>query len=467
MPIRIEILSLVPEDKLVETVALFSASAADIITAINDNKNSESNKNTFTIESTFLGGSPAGSPITFDGKVSTFGGPDDLDVGPDEGLSLFDVGDVAANPDLFLPTQPPGTTGLARRLNPQAKYLACRWNLSVTPKSFLKMATTVVKVTNPANGRSENARAADTGPAVFTERVADLSPHLADALGLPTDGICHVEIPTPAGAQLSAGTGVAVGVNPATIDATIFPNDMKRKLVVMTTIDETTYWVINQIGPEAGGQSLLRRKDNHTEILLSDTTVFPVKASDKVPAVVAAELNKFISNQDAGPTGPAGTPPGPGEDVNAKVFATAKAFVGQDTRHVPDTEEGKLACAWAVNEVVRRAFGKPISMEEDGRSNGLTTGGIFAALKEHHTQVAGPSAGRIIISPTPPTGSVHGHVGIVGENSGGSVDNTEIFSNSSAAREFAQNHTIRTWKAFFSAQLHLEVLFFELRGDQF
>src|SRR5438876_5638449 len=99
MPIRIEILDLVPEDKLVETIALFSASAANIITAINDNKG------TFTIESTFFGGSPAGSPINFEGKMSHFGGPDDHGVGPAEGLSLFEAEDVAANPDLFLPTQ--------------------------------------------------------------------------------------------------------------------------------------------------------------------------------------------------------------------------------------------------------------------------------------------------------------------------------------------------------------------------
>src|SRR5215510_3385628 len=131
MPIRIEIMELVPEDKLVETIELFGASDADIVTAINDNKNR------FTIEATFFDGSPAGTPMVLEGKMSHFGGPNDDGVAPDEGLSLFDAGDVEANQDLFLLTQPPGTTGLARRLNPQAKYLACRWNLSLTPKSFL------------------------------------------------------------------------------------------------------------------------------------------------------------------------------------------------------------------------------------------------------------------------------------------------------------------------------------------
>ena len=228
MAVKIEILDLVPEDKLVETIELFGASHADIVTAINDDKG------TFTIEATFFGGSPAGSAITFQGKMSTFGGPNDDGVRSDEGLSLYGPGDVAANPDLFLPKQPPGTTGLARRLNPKAKYLACRWNLSITPKSFLRLNTTKVTVSNPRNGRSAQARPADTGPAVFTQRVADLSPGLADALGLKTNDICQVEIPTPAGTPFAAGTGVAMGVDPAEIDKIVFPKDMALSLVIVT-----------------------------------------------------------------------------------------------------------------------------------------------------------------------------------------------------------------------------------------
>jgi hypothetical protein len=53
---------------------------------------------------------------------------------------------------LFLPTPPPGTTGLGRRLNPDKYYFACRWNYNDTPREFLKRA--LARVENPANGRT-------------------------------------------------------------------------------------------------------------------------------------------------------------------------------------------------------------------------------------------------------------------------------------------------------------------------
>jgi hypothetical protein len=452
MPPHIFTLDKVAESKLIETIKKADDDNADIVTAVNDTHG------TFTVESTFMD-HPAGTSGTIIrvGKMSIFGGPGDTGVGPDEGLSLFEASDVAANSDLFLPAQPPGTTGLARRLNPQAKYLACRWDPDATPKSFLK--TTRVKVSNPANNRSEIARPADTGPDISTGRVADLSPGLADALGLKTDDTCRVEIPTPE-------TGVAVGVDLKAIDLTIFPPDMTRKLVIMTTSNGETYWVINQIGADEGGQSLLRHIGGKTEILFSDTTVFPIKVSDQVPAAVAAELNKAAPTLGPSPGGPPGPRPQPGDDINAKVFAKAATFVRQDTGNVPGTDHGNLACAWCVNEVVREALGKPISTDENG-GNGLGTDGIFDVLSRHHIQLASANdakPGTIIISPT--EGSQHGHVGIVGRNPGGAVDDTEIFSNSSTARKFAQNYTIGKWTTRYTGK-GLQVLFFALNVNQF
>ena len=48
------------------------------------------------------------------GKCSYFGGPEDTGVAADEGLAL--IADVDDAPQVFLPFQPEGTTGLARRL---------------------------------------------------------------------------------------------------------------------------------------------------------------------------------------------------------------------------------------------------------------------------------------------------------------------------------------------------------------
>ena len=112
----------------------------------------------------------------------------------DEGLALFTQADLQ-NPKysyLFLPTPPPGTTGLGRRLNPDKYYFACRWNYNDTPKEFLKRA--LARVENPSNGRAVDARVVDWGPNIATGRVADLSPGLAAALGLQTDDVVRITI---------------------------------------------------------------------------------------------------------------------------------------------------------------------------------------------------------------------------------------------------------------------------------
>jgi len=129
-----------------------------------------------------------------EGKMSTFGGPRDTGMSADEGLALFGSADLQ-DPKysyLFLPTPPPGTTGLGRRLNPEKYYFACRWNYTETPREFLKRA--LARVENPANGRAADARPVDWGPHPSTGRVADLSPGLAAALGLQTDDVVRITI---------------------------------------------------------------------------------------------------------------------------------------------------------------------------------------------------------------------------------------------------------------------------------
>jgi N-acetylmuramoyl-L-alanine amidase len=117
------------------------------------------------------------------GKVSWFGGPDDTGVSPDEGLAfIYDVDDA---PHLFLPDQPPGTTGLARRLDPNEYYLACRWDYNVYPKETLLNHAALVWA--PKTGKRFLAVPADWGPHIDTDRVADISPGLMEALGIKTD----------------------------------------------------------------------------------------------------------------------------------------------------------------------------------------------------------------------------------------------------------------------------------------
>lgn len=125
------------------------------------------------------------------GKGSTFGGPgdgpsagNDRDDWKSEGLALFSESDVLTNwGSLFLPASEwkPDLPGLARKLNPEAFYLAMRWDYDVTPKEHLRKVMCVV--TNKATGKRANARPADWGPNRTTGILVDMSPGLARFLG--------------------------------------------------------------------------------------------------------------------------------------------------------------------------------------------------------------------------------------------------------------------------------------------
>jgi N-acetylmuramoyl-L-alanine amidase len=130
----------------------------------------------------------------FEGKCSWFGGPDDDGVAPDEGLAF--IYEVEQAPHLFLETQPEGTSGLARRLDPNEYYVACRWNYDVTPKSMLADPTIQALVIAGGGAKRLLAWPADWGPHEDTGRAADISPGLMEALGIKTDD--QVEVIYPA-----------------------------------------------------------------------------------------------------------------------------------------------------------------------------------------------------------------------------------------------------------------------------
>jgi N-acetylmuramoyl-L-alanine amidase len=125
------------------------------------------------------------------GRVSSFGGPEDTGVDEDEGLAFIQK--IEQAPHLFLPFQPDGTTGLARRLNPYIHYLACRWDYSVTPHAMLLNQTALVRATS--TGASLEAFPADWGPHSSTGRIADISPGLMFDLGIETDDEVEIIFP--------------------------------------------------------------------------------------------------------------------------------------------------------------------------------------------------------------------------------------------------------------------------------
>lgn len=127
------------------------------------------------------------------GRASWFGGPTDQGVAPDEGLAFIYEVDTA--PHLFLPFQPTGTTGLARRLNPFVHYIACRWNYDEFPKEMLASQDFVAMVRGVKTGIGMRAFPADWGPHEDTGRVCDISLSLMEDLGIKTDDEVEVVFP--------------------------------------------------------------------------------------------------------------------------------------------------------------------------------------------------------------------------------------------------------------------------------
>ena len=132
------------------------------------------------------------SQLVLSGKVSHFGGPEDMGVSPSEGLAF--IHKIEDAPHLFLPYQPEGTTGLARRLNPHTHYIACRWDYQVTPHELLLSKQALVRV---PSGIELTAFPSDWGPHTSTGRIADISPGLMEDLSIQTDDEVEVIFPKP------------------------------------------------------------------------------------------------------------------------------------------------------------------------------------------------------------------------------------------------------------------------------
>lgn len=127
------------------------------------------------------------------GACSWFGGPEDTGVSPSEGLAFIYEVDMA--PDLFLDEQPEGTSGLARRLDPEEFFIAMRWDYSEISKTDLLRTICIVR--SPDTARAYWARPADWGPNENTGRVCDISRGLMTALGVETDDELEIVVIPP------------------------------------------------------------------------------------------------------------------------------------------------------------------------------------------------------------------------------------------------------------------------------
>lgn len=150
------------------------------------------------------------------------------------------------------------------------------------------------------------------------------------------------------------------------------------------------------------------------------------------------------------------SPPVP-VDARLRLYNEAVAAVGVlFSGDVTGTEGGRLGCAWAVNEIARRAIGKPLG-------GGLSTLKMDNALSHWASVVSADEAlpGDVIISPR--RGTTAGHVGVLLEP--GPNPAAVIASNSSlkATRgQFLRNYSLRSWNAELGTKRKLDVRIYRI-----
>jgi peptidoglycan L-alanyl-D-glutamate endopeptidase CwlK len=202
------------------------------------------------------------------GKMSTFGGPSDQGVAADEGLALIEPRDLSEwwFGRLFLSAQPANTTGLARRLNPDAFYIAMRWGDDGVKRETARRA--IFRLTNPKNGRTIFAQAADFGPGLETKRAVDMSPGAAQALDLTTDDSVEVEMleagPTRGQAVLVAEETSATPKDPRSEKniATLLPNVQPTMRTFLRELNER---LMREYGPGTIAQIISGTRTNEEQ----------------------------------------------------------------------------------------------------------------------------------------------------------------------------------------------------------
>jgi hypothetical protein len=235
----------------------------------------------------------------------------------------------------------------------------------------------------------------------------------------------------------------------------ILDPDLTHRVIARANLASATFLVIEQFS-DSGGQALVKLDSGRNPIILAtDTTIFPLQAG-LVPSSVAAQLSASFDANATEPPPDKVSPIASDDEVSARIFAKAKECDETlVTRDAPNTNHGRVACAYAVNKVTKMAIGR----EAGG---GLSTAAMGEVLAKTQTQT--PEAeirpGMICISPT--HGGNVGHVGIVGEIKS-PTNATVIYSNSSSRGVFSHSFTLGTWKTFYRDRKGLPVFFYALK----
>lgn len=237
-----------------------------------------------------------------------------------------------------------------------------------------------------------------------------------------------------------AGGQPGAAISPLPVKATgLLQAAVPFRVLASAHAGKRQFWLVGE-GGEVPGQVLIeQRSDGEVRVLKRDTLVVPLKGLG-LPSEVVADLESDIESPE-----PVGKTPGiavPASERAERLFAAAVAAVNMlVSRHVKGTNNGQLACAWAVNTLASQALGKPIG-------GNLATAAMAKVLVAKHQELPENAlvAGAIVISPT--AGGVTGHVGIVGTPAV-PVGKTKIYSNGSSRGVFLQNYTVESWHARF------------------
>ncbi|RXF68229.1 hypothetical protein [Hansschlegelia zhihuaiae] len=216
------------------------------------------------------------------------------------------------------------------------------------------------------------------------------------------------------------------------------------EVVGRVIVDGQKYTLLNQFDEHSGGQLLFVQPAIGRAALLVADTIIDATALVSIPEAARSSLISMLGLSVVVQEGQLGDDAEHADAVRAQIsqkiydkalYHDGKLYSGD----APGTSGGVLACAWAVNYVVKDAIGKPVG-------GGLSTSKMYEVLAARHKRVdlADAQPGNIIISPT--TGGVTGHVGIVGTRAGTSLNSTRIYSNSSSQKYFIQNYSFGSWK---------------------
>ena len=165
-----------------------------------------------------LGQPPNHEPLNFNlpmqddilrGLCSFFGGPNDLTMKDDDGLSLYEPAEADLRPDLFVPapTQIPNLETW-KRLRPEAPYVSMRWLTSVPRRTLQRL---LLCVRNPRNSRFAFGFPVDRGPGRM-DKLIDLSPRFK-LLGLESGQEVEVSLALPGPMGLKALTSWVPGTS--------------------------------------------------------------------------------------------------------------------------------------------------------------------------------------------------------------------------------------------------------------